>query len=141
MALKLKENLIIDILSPVSGNNKYSKGILNLKTIIKLEKSEGFKISKEVQEMFDQLIKKEESFIKGIPLNVIEKYFFQKSDRMNLYINITFKEQQLNMKVNEIFEELEKLYQDIFILTSILASQYNLEIKINQPMNNDTNTF
>ena len=134
--LKLKENLFIEIFSP-NPANKYSKSLLNLKTIVELEEKEKFKIPENVLLKIEELKKKEHDFINKIPLNIIEHYFTQKSSNFNSYINCMFKENEINMKVNEVYILLEDFYKEIFFVASLLATYYNLEIKITGESNND----
>lgn len=138
MVLRLKENLLIDILSPHNLTTKYSKSLLNLKTLMELEMKEtDFKIPVEIQNMYNSIVERENKFISGIPLKIIEKYYFMKSDKMNSYINIEYLEEQLNIRCNEVFMILEEYYSEMYLLASIFGNYYNLEIKINQPQNNE----
>jgi len=56
---------------------------------------------------------------------------------MKGYISINHLEHELNKPVSEIFILLEKFYNEMFLIASLLANYYNLEIKINQK-NNDS---
>lgn len=131
MALRLKENLLIEILAPNINIHKYSKGLLNLKTIIELEGKEKFELPDNILELYNKLLIREKDFISGIPLDIIERYYSLKKENLNSYINIQFKEQELNMKTNELFIELEEFYKELFLVASLIASYYNLEVKIN----------
>lgn len=137
MSLRIKTNFCIDILNPTTNFNKYSKSLLNIKTLIELEKKEGFELPKEIIENYNKIIKKEYNFINNIPLNIIEHYFYKKINNLNSYINIEFKENEVNIKTNEIFILLENFYNEIFLLASLIANYYNLEIKINNKRDND----
>jgi len=139
--MKLKSNLLIEIISPNNTINKYSKAVLNLKAILKLETNENFKIPLELIKMYDKIIERELEFINGIPLTLIEKYFYTKADKLNGFINIEYRNFDLNIRTNELYLELEKFYEDIFILSSCLASFYNLEIKINSSSSNNNGDF
>jgi len=136
MGLDLKKNLFIEIFSP-NPSNKYSKSLLNLKTIVELEEKEKFKIPENVLLKIEDLKKKEDEFIEGIPLNIIEHYFSQKSSNFNSYINCMFKDKEINIKVNELYILLEDFYKEIFLVASLLATYYNLEIKITGESNDD----
>jgi hypothetical protein len=135
MTLRLKENLLIEILAPTNSTSKYSKGLLNLKTIVKLEDREEFKLPNDINELYNKLLTREEDFINKIPLSIIEKYFNQKIDNLNSFINIQFKERELNIKTNELFIELEGFYNEIFLVASLIASYYNLEVKVGNNKN------
>jgi len=132
MALKLKTNLLIEILNPNGTTNKYTKSLLNLKTILKLEKHEKFNIPKDILKLSNDLIEKENKFINNIPLLLIERVFYSKINNLNSYINLEFNEFELNMKTNELLIILENYYNEMFFVASLLASYYNLEIKINE---------
>ena len=137
MGLKLKTNLLIEILSPTGAIKSYSKCLLNLNTIIRLEKEEKFKIPQTILDLFENIKIKEDNFINGIPLNILEREFYKKIDNMKGYISINHLEHELNKPVSEIFILLEKFYNEMFLIASLLANYYNLEIKINQK-NNDS---
>lgn len=134
--LRLKENLLIDVLSPRT-EYKYSKSILNLKTIIALEKQENFKIPESIITMYNKVLKQETDFINGIPLTIVERYYIGKQDKLNSYLNIAYKDSELNIQVNQLLMLLEIYYTELYLIASLLASFYNLEIKINNK-NNDT---
>lgn len=137
MALELKKNLFIEIFNP-NLKDKYSKSLLNLKTIIDLEKSENFKIPQFIEEKLKIIFNKENNFINDIPLSIIEYYFNKKIDNLNSYVNIQYKDFELNIKANELYLLLEKYYSDIFLVSSQLAIYYNLEIKIKDENENST---
>lgn len=85
--------------------------------------------------MFEDIFKKEINFKNGIHLLIIEKYFYTKKDRLNgfvcIYITNQEGEKELMIPVQELYIELEDFYSKMFLLASILANYYNLEIKIN----------
>lgn len=110
---------------------------MNLKTIVNLENKENFKLPEDLQKSYDGIIGQEQDFINGIPLPIIEKYYLQKQSNLNSYVNILHNEKELNLKVNEIFIKLENFYQEIFLLASLIANYYNLEIKINTENDNN----
>ena len=135
MTLRLKTNLLIEILSPTTNPNKYSKSLLNLKTIIKLEDDEDFKLPKSTLKLYTELLKREDNFISGIPLILIEREFYLKNGKLNNYINIQYKTFEITISAREIFILLEKFYNELFLIASLIASYYNLEIKINNAKN------
>ncbi len=85
--------------------------------------------------MFEEIFKKEINFKNGIHILIIEKHFFTKKDRLNgfvsIYIDKEDGQQELQIPVQELYIELEDFYSKMFLLASILANYYNLEIKIN----------
>ena len=131
MAIRLKENLLLDILNPRSELNKYTKGILNLTTLYKIELSEKFKFSEEITNLYLELLNKSDSFINSIPLSIVEKYFYQKVNNMNSYISIQFQGLELSIPTNELYILLENYYNNLFLCGSLIANYYNIEIKIN----------
>ncbi len=137
MVLRLKENLLIDTLNPRNEFEKYSKCILNLKTLIQLELNDEFVFPDNIIKLYDEIIKREENFYLQVPLKIFERYFFQKSGNLNSYINFEYNEKTINIKTNIIFLEFENLYQQIFLCASLIANYYNIEIKINDNRKNN----
>ena len=137
MALKLKENLLLDILNPLEKQNKYSKGILNLKTALELEKEEGFEVPEKILNDFAKLEKRSKSFINNIPLVIVEKYFYKNQDKFKKEVFVKYAEHSFNKPINEIYLELEQFYNELFITASMLANYYNLEIKMKTKTNNE----
>jgi len=136
MAIRLKENLLSEIFAP-EIHTKYSKSVLNLKTIIQLEKKDEFIIPDDILDKINKILEREHNFLENIPLKIIEHYFNLKISNINSYINIIYKNEELSIKTNELLLELEIFYTEIFMVSSLLANYYNLEIKINTASNND----
>lgn len=131
MAFKLRLNLLIDILNPMDVN-KYSKSLLNIKTIFYVEEKEKFVFPQNILDLYAEVIEKEDNFLNNIPLLIVEKQYYRKSDNINGYVSIYMENQrELNIPVSELFILLEKYYAKMFLLASLLANYYNLEIKIN----------
>lgn len=137
MVLQLKKNLLIDILNPNNITNKYYKSLLNIKTIFEIEKEEGFKIPEFINNMFNEIKDKEHNFINDIPLQIVEYYFLKKVQSPNSYVYILYQEKEINIKTNELFLLLENFYSKIFLIASLIANYYNLEIKINNNSKDD----
>lgn len=137
MALRLKENLLLDILNPLEKTNKYSKSLLNIKTAIELEKEEDFEIPTAILSKFNLLEKRANNFLNGIPLKVVEKAYYLHAKNFKKSIFMSYKNNSLTMNINEIYIELEEYFNKIFILASLMANYYNLEIKIKTKTNND----
>lgn len=137
MGLRLKENLLVEILGNSNTPTKYSKGLLNLKTIFELEQKEKFKIPKAIILLFEKLVLKEDNFINNIPLILIERSFILKSSNLNSYINLQYKEFELTKNSGEVFILLEDFYKEMFLIAGLMASFYNLEIKINVDKNHE----
>ena len=137
MVLRLKENLLIDILSPHNITLKYSKSLLNLKTLMIIEKKDNFVFPDEIYNLYKEIIKVEDNFLNGIPLRIVEKYYFMKSDKLNSYINIEYGEYQINKRVSEIYILLEEYYSKLYLIGSLIGNYYNIEIKVNTDSNND----
>lgn len=136
MAIKLKENLLSEIFAP-NQIDKYSKSVLNLKTLIDLEQKDDFEIPKDLLDRINTILERENDFLEHIPLKIIEHYFNLKISNINSYINIIYKKNELSIKTNELLIILEQYYNEIFMVSMILANYYNLEIKINTASNND----
>ena len=141
MAFKLRNNLLIDILAYDSaGAFKYSKCLLNIKTIWSLEELENFNFPETFKKIYAEIIAKEHNFMANIPLLIVEKHYYSKVVNLNGYVSICYyvkdkegveTERLLNIPVNELYLELEDFFNKIFLLASLFANYYNLEIKIN----------
>jgi hypothetical protein len=137
MSFKIKINLLVDILNPQEPD-KYSKSILNLKTIFALEQEDKFVFPKSIIERFSKILEKEKNFKNGIHLLIIEQYYYKKREKLQGYISINLDNvRKLNMPVAELYIELENFYQEMFLLASIIANLYNIEIKINNRQKDD----
>lgn len=131
MSFKIKLNLLIDILNP-TDLDKYSKSVLNLKTIYEVEKKDKFVFPENIENLFQEIFEKEKNFINGIHLLIVEKYYYRKRENLQGYISITLDtERKLNMPVSELYIILEEYYSKMFLLASLMANYYNIEIKIN----------
>jgi hypothetical protein len=141
MAFKLKLNLLIDILSYDNASAfKYSKCLLNIKTLWEIEKSEGFNFTPFFVQIYNEIVEKEHEFMNKIPLLIVEKYYYSKITNLNGYVSINYfvknddgddEDRILNIPVNDLYLELEAYFNKIFLLASLFANYYNLEIKIN----------
>lgn len=141
MVFSLKKNLLIDILAYDNATPlKYSKCLLNLKTIFEIEKQESFKYPDYFYKIFNELREKEKNFINNIPLLIVEKYFYAKNQNLNGFVSISYLipnekgeniEHNLNMSSNDLYLILEDYFSKIFMLASLMANYYNLEIKVN----------
>jgi len=132
--MKLKNSLLLDIITSQEIPNKYSKGFLNLLTIFKLEEQEGFKLPDYIINKFKKLEQKFISFYNNIPLRVIEKYYIKYMLDYNKYVYIEYNGFEIdNLKVIDIYLLLEQFFDDLYLIASLIASYYSLEIKINKP--------
>jgi len=141
MVFRLKTNLLIDILAyDSSALFKYSKCLLNIKTLFEIEKTEGYIFPQNYYEIYNSILEKEKDFLNGIPLLIVEKYFYNKIQHLNGYVSISYYtknendeniEHNINMTVNDLYLLLEDFFNKIFLLASLLANYYNLEIKVN----------
>lgn len=140
MSFKLKQNLLINVINPIEPN-KYSNSLLNLKTIYEIERKDKFKFPDTINELFEEIFKKEVNFKNGIHLLIIEKYFYNKKDRLNgfvcIYINNESGEHELQIPVQELYIELENFYYKMFLLASMIANYYTIEIKINDKVKDE----
>ncbi|NCC71495.1 hypothetical protein EOM09_08030 [bacterium] len=133
--MKIKENLILDILSNDIINNKYTKAILNLKTIISLETEEGFVLSNKIKKLYDNIIKKENCLIKDYPLKILENEFYKAKNNNKRHIDIMYNGNCHSIEYYDLYIILEAYYEDIYTLVSIIGNFYNLDIKIKQNSN------
>lgn len=132
--MKLKLNLLINILDNVATTNKYSKSFLNLKNVIDLEKRNNYVFSDDsVYTKFKKLEKQFNSFLDKIPLIIIEKYFADNHEKQNKHVYLEFKGNELSdYKVIELYQELENYFQECFSLACLIADLYNFEVKFNE---------
>jgi hypothetical protein len=139
--MKLKLNLLIPILENVSSSNRYSKAYLNLKNVISLENRADYKFKdQEVYTKFQNLEKKFNNFLCDIPLIVVEKYFNDNKEDHNKFIYLEYKDEELtDLKIMELYNELETYFQECFTLACLIADLYNFEVKFNET-NNDYET-
>lgn len=129
--LRLRQNLLIDVINPVEIN-KYSKSLLNLKTLFYIEQKEGFQFPKNILEIYNEILEKEDNFLNEIPLLIIEKQYYRKASNINGYVSIYMSNQrELNLEVAELFILLEAYYSKMFLLASLVANYYSIEVKIN----------
>lgn len=131
--MKLKSNLMFMILENRQSDNRYSKSFLNLQNVIELEESDqSFKLPKELLVKYNYLKSKYNKFLSDIPLIVIERYYNENKENMNKFVFLEFDNKELtDIKISELFLELEIFFTKIFNLTCILANYYNLEVKLN----------
>lgn len=132
--MKLKSSLLYMILENSFASNRYSRAYLNLKNVIALEESEKHKFTKNVYDQFEELTKKFNDFNNEIPLIVIERYYQDYKDKPNKYCNLLFGKNQkelLDLQIMDLYLLLEDFFQECFQLACVIASMYNLEIKIN----------
>lgn len=138
--MELKKNLLYVILQNPNTPNKYSKSFLNLLNVVELEKlDESFDLPKDFMLKYNKVKLRYDNFINNIPLIVIERYFESNRDNFNKYVFLEFKENEItDVKVSEIFLQLETFFKDVFNLAVMIASYYNLEIKLNKGNLTDT---
>ena len=141
--MRLKVNLLIDILNNVPTKNKYSKAFLNLKNVFELEEKEKFVFSKSIIEQFNELSKRYNSFLDNIPLIIIERYYNTKSDQLTSYVILEFNNNELNsdLQIMNLFQELELFFEECFNLAVQIASLYNIEVKLNKRGEEETGEF
>ena len=122
-----------EIFSDRFAINKYSKSYNNLRIVIDLESTDKQKISKELSDEFKTLSKKYNDFIDGVPLRIIELYFYNNIKDMSFYPYIEYKNDITidSVKVIELYELLENFFDDVFSLSSKIANYYNMEMKLN----------
>lgn len=105
--------------------------------VVDLEKKEHYDLPEEYQNEFDEICKRETNFLNNIPLKIIEEFFYQKAQNMNGYVFVLYGKYQINMKVSELYLELETFYNEIFSLAGRMAHLYNLETKTQAETHND----
>lgn len=132
--MKLKSSLLYMILDNAMTSNRYSKAFLNIENVFKLEsKDPDFVIPKELLNTFKELKKRYDSFLSEIPLLIIERYYFDHANDMNKFVYLEYDEKELSdIKIIDLYNELEQFYNEIFELACEFASYYNLEIKMNK---------
>jgi uncharacterized protein YsxB (DUF464 family) len=134
--MKLKATLLGLVLDNIPVPNKYSKSFLNLENVFELERDEGFTFPEHINKKFDEIRKKYNNFINGIPLIVIERYYMDYRDDYKKYVYLEYEGKELDeMTIMELFVELEKFYNQMFKLACILSNYYNLEVKLNAKNN------
>ena len=137
--MKLKNNLLIDILDNRVGANKYSKSFLNLKNVLDLEEKAKYKFKdKSVYTKFNKLKFKFYGFINGVPLVVVERYFNDNKENINKFVYLEFQDNEVSdLKIMELFNLLEEFYQECFSLACLIADLYNFEVKFNDNDSSD----
>lgn len=139
--MKLKSSLLYMILENPKTHNRYSKCFLNLKNVLMLEQEENFQFSEDILEKFDELEKKYNEFLRGIPLEVCELYLFDNIEDKNKYITILYQDLNTTIKVIELYIMLENFFKEVYSLTCLVANLYNLEVKINNSSNSNEEIF
>lgn len=136
--MKLKVGLLSLILDNINTPNKYTKAYLNLKNVFELESKEtDFKFTKEQIEKFNELEKSYNSFINGIPLKVVERYYIQHYEDLQKHCYLEFEDNELSdLKIIDLFYKLENYYEEIFEFACNIANYYNLEIKFTSQTSN-----
>lgn len=140
--MKLKGSLMASILDNYPTPNKYSRAYLNLRNVFDLESNSGFKFEKHMVESMKKIENKYNKFLNGIPLVVIERYYIDHKENYNKYIFLEYGELELSdIRIMDLFTELEKFYSMIFELTCKIADYYNLEVKLNSKGNNESEKY
>lgn len=117
---------------------RYSGSFMNLKHVIDLETEDDGEFDPKLLKKFQELKKRYHSFLKGIPLLVVEKYYMENAQNRNRFVYLDYEKCELSdMRVINLYEELEGFYQEIFGLACRIASYYNLEIKLNYSSNSN----
>ena len=132
--MKLKLNLLLNVLENPSSSNKYSKSFLNIKNVIDLEKRAEYSFNdNSVKNKFEELEKKYSNFLNGIPLVVIERYFNDNKDNPNKHAYLEYKNNELGeIKIMELYNLLELYFEECFSLACLIADLYNFEVKFNE---------
>lgn len=135
--MKLKLNLLLNVLENPTSSNKYSKSYLNLKNVMDLEKRGEYKFNDtSVIDKFDKIEKSYLDFINKIPLNVVERYFNDNHENPNKHAYLEYNDNELSdIKIMEIYNKLELFFQDCFSLACLIADLYNFEVKFNEGEN------
>lgn len=139
--MRLKQSLLFSILENINSNNKYSKAYLNLKNVIELEKKEKDFKDQELIEDFEKITKNYNEFINGIPLVVVEKFYFENNARSDDYLYLEYNEQDFSLIAMEIFNRLELFFSEVFELACRIANFYNLEIKLGNNNSGSENKY
>ena len=137
--MKLKSSLLFTILENPESPNRYSKAFLSMKNVFKLEEEETDSIiTTELKTKFSKIKKQYNDFHKNIPLIVVERYFMNHIATMNKFVYLEYQGNEMtDLKISELFFELEQFFNKIFQLACELANYYNLEIKLNKPSNGE----
>lgn len=129
--MKLKQGLLFQILDCPNIPNKYTKSYLNLKNVFELEKSDNFTFDDELIKKFSDITIEFNSFLNKIPLKVIETYFKTNAEKLDDYIYLEYKGNEVSdMKNIDLFMELEMFFDKLFSLACEIANFYNIEIKL-----------
>lgn len=140
--MKLKINLLVPILENTNTPNKYSKAYLSLNNVFQIEDRHNYKFDVLIMEQYQRLTYKYGDFINKIPLTVIEKYYNVHQAELNKHCFIMYGEHELaDLTVIEIYTKLEDFFNSCFSLACRIADLYNLEVKLNNPNNNDKQEF
>lgn len=137
--MKLKSSLLFTILENPQSPNRYSKVFTSLENVFKLEKEESDSvITDEFKKRFNKIKKQYNNFHKNIPLIVVERYFMNHRDTMNKFVYLEYQNNEMtDLKISELFFDLEQFFNEVFQLACELANYYNLEIKLNKPSDSD----
>jgi len=140
-------NLRLTLLSGIIGSsgisyNKYTNSFNSLKAVIKLEHSEKKdKLPKYMFEEFDKLENIKDNLNKkfsGIPLLILEQYFFRNSKTLDAEIYIEYEHKNINAIITELYILLEDYFFKMYLLAVEIADFYNLEIKIKKDTQSKT---
>ena len=127
----MKLGLLGLIIDNINTSNKYSKAFINLKNVFELEENDNFEFTKVFKLKFESIKKKYYNFDNGIPLQVLEKYYFVNHEKLNKFIFIEFGGKELSdVKTIELYLRLENYFNEIFALACEIADFYNLEVKL-----------
>lgn len=130
--MKLKVTLLYTILETQTGTNKYSRSFSVLSNVFRLEASDGFEFPSGIQKKYEELKKKYNNFMSGIPLTVIERYYNEHSDKLNKFVYLEYGSCELtDLRIIELYEHLENFFQEIYSIACDIANYYNIEIKLN----------
>jgi len=125
------------------ASNRYTKAFLNVENVMALEeKDKAFQFPQNVLDSFKELKKKYDSFLAGIPLIIIERYYFEHAQDMNKYVYLEYDDNELDeLKIIELYSILEDFHNKVFELACEIADLYNLEIKLNAGSNNSNSSY
>lgn len=128
--MKLKETLLIEIFGMEGSRVKYSKSLLNLLTIRELEQKDNFALPEEIESEIQSLREYKDNFKGGVPLRIIEKYYFDHSDDLDHFVFLEYNDNTLDdIYIRDLFIELEEFYDKIYHTASLIAHYYSLEPK------------
>ena len=158
MSNRLKQTLLSDIISGKGiYQHKYSTAYNWIKAVIELEKKE--KINKIPDRLFNKFKEIEFKTINGlnerfagIPLLILEQYFFRNNNDLNNYIAIEFRYsiseneektiEVTNIYCTDLYLLLEEFFNEIYFLAIEILDFYSLEIKLkNEKTIGKENTF